>query len=60
MKEDPSVVIIGAGPTGLMMACQLAMRNISFRIIDKTDNHTTQSRLNIMKLKTYLQQFLKC
>src|SRR5688572_24949194 len=27
-----------------MMACQLAIRNISFRIIDKNDDHTTQSR----------------
>lgn len=38
------VLIIGAGPTGLMMACQLAVCNISFRIIDKTEDHTTQSR----------------
>lgn len=29
------VLIIGAGPAGLMMACQLALHNISFRIIDK-------------------------
>src|SRR5687767_13800191 len=27
-----------------MMACQLAIRNISFRIIDKNEDHTTQSR----------------
>jgi 2-polyprenyl-6-methoxyphenol hydroxylase-like FAD-dependent oxidoreductase len=38
------VLIIGAGPTGLMMACQLAIHNISFRIIDKNEDHTTQSR----------------
>ena len=38
------VLIIGAGPTGLMMACQFAIRNISFRIIDKNEDHTTQSR----------------
>ncbi|MDP3913034.1 MAG: FAD-dependent monooxygenase [Bacteroidota bacterium] len=29
------VLISGAGPAGLMMACQLALHNISFRIIDK-------------------------
>ena len=40
----PPIVIVGAGPTGLLLACQLAMRNIDFRIIDKTDDHTTQSR----------------
>jgi 2-polyprenyl-6-methoxyphenol hydroxylase-like FAD-dependent oxidoreductase len=38
------VLIIGAGPSGLMMACQLAIRNVSFRIIDKNEDHTTQSR----------------
>jgi len=32
---DVDVLIAGAGPAGLMMACQLAMHNISFRIIDK-------------------------
>ncbi len=40
----PELLIVGAGPTGLMMACQLAVRNIPFRIIDKNENHTTQSR----------------
>jgi 2-polyprenyl-6-methoxyphenol hydroxylase-like FAD-dependent oxidoreductase len=29
------VLISGAGPAGLMMACQLALHGISFRIIDK-------------------------
>jgi 2-polyprenyl-6-methoxyphenol hydroxylase-like FAD-dependent oxidoreductase len=46
------VLIIGAGPTGLMMACQLAMRNISFRIIDKTQDHTTQSRALIIHARS--------
>lgn len=35
MTNDISVLIVGAGPTGLMMACELARRNITFRIIDK-------------------------
>ncbi|PWT73718.1 MAG: hypothetical protein C5B59_12640 [Bacteroidetes bacterium] len=38
------VLIIGAGPTGLMAACQLAVLNIPFRIIDKNEDHTSQSR----------------
>lgn len=29
------ILISGAGPSGLMMACQLAVHNIPFRIIDK-------------------------
>jgi 2-polyprenyl-6-methoxyphenol hydroxylase-like FAD-dependent oxidoreductase len=35
--EQTQVLIAGAGPPGLMMACQLAMRNIHFRIFDKSD-----------------------
>ena len=33
--NSTDVLIAGAGPAGLMMACQLAMHNIKFRIIDK-------------------------
>ncbi|MGD9652470.1 MAG: FAD-dependent monooxygenase [Candidatus Dadabacteria bacterium] len=29
------VLIVGAGPTGLTMACELARRGVPFRIIDK-------------------------
>jgi 2-polyprenyl-6-methoxyphenol hydroxylase-like FAD-dependent oxidoreductase len=39
-----SVLIIGAGPTGLMLACQLARWGIPFRIIEKNGGPTTQSR----------------
>jgi 2-polyprenyl-6-methoxyphenol hydroxylase-like FAD-dependent oxidoreductase len=35
MRNETDVLIVGAGPAGLMMACQLALRNIPFRIIDK-------------------------
>ena len=51
MKET-EVLIIGAGPTGLMMACQLALRGISFRIIDKTEDHTTQSRALVIHARS--------
>ena len=37
---QPQVLIVGAGPTGLMLGCQLAINNISFRIIDRTGGHT--------------------
>ncbi len=46
------VLIVGAGPTGLMAACQLAMRNIPFRIIDKTEDHTTQSRALVIHARS--------
>ena len=48
----PPIVIVGAGPTGLLLACQLAMRNIDFRIIDKTDDHTTQSRAIVIHARS--------
>lgn len=46
------VLIVGAGPTGLMMACQLAMRNIPFRIIDKNEDHTRQSRALVVHARS--------
>ena len=37
------VLIVGAGPTGLMMACQLAKHQTSFRIVDKKECPSTYS-----------------
>lgn len=37
------VLIIGAGPSGLMMACQLAIHGIHYRIIDKKEHPSTYS-----------------
>jgi 2-polyprenyl-6-methoxyphenol hydroxylase-like FAD-dependent oxidoreductase len=48
----PEVLIIGAGPTGLMMACQLTMHDIPFRIVDKTEDHTTQSRALVIQARS--------
>ncbi|CAF3732932.1 unnamed protein product [Adineta steineri] len=42
--ELVDVVIVGSGPTGLMLACQLSLHGVKFRIFDKCINHTTQSR----------------
>ncbi|HEV8286676.1 MAG TPA: FAD-dependent monooxygenase [Chitinophagaceae bacterium] len=54
MKSDlnTDVLIVGAGPTGLMMACQLAINNIRFRIIDKNEDHTTQSRALVIQARS--------
>src|SRR5215213_10161824 len=46
------VLIAGAGPTGLMMACQLAINKIPFRIIDKNEDHTTQSRALVVQARS--------
>lgn len=52
------VLIVGAGPTGLMMACQLTLLDIPFRIIEKNSGPTTQSRalgVQARTLETYEQ-----
>ena len=33
--KNPDVVIVGAGPVGLVAACDLARRGVSIRIVDK-------------------------
>jgi 2-polyprenyl-6-methoxyphenol hydroxylase-like FAD-dependent oxidoreductase len=43
VTSQTKVLIVGAGPPGLMMACQLAIRDIPFRIIDKHEHHQTGS-----------------
>ena len=40
------VLIVGAGPTGLMMACELARHGIDFRLIDKKSVQTRAQRTN--------------
>ena len=43
MSSHLPVLIVGAGPTGLMMACELARFHIPFRIIDKNPQPTSAS-----------------
>jgi 2-polyprenyl-6-methoxyphenol hydroxylase-like FAD-dependent oxidoreductase len=38
------VLIVGAGPTGLTLACDLARRGISHRIIDRSGSYSVASR----------------
>lgn len=38
------VLIVGAGPTGLTLACELARRNINVRIIERSAEHPKGSR----------------
>lgn len=49
---NTDVLIVGAGPTGLMMACQLAINHIPFRIIDKNEDHTRQSRALVVQARS--------
>ena len=41
---DVSVLIAGAGPTGLTLACDLARRGVSFRIVEKATEYAAGSR----------------
>jgi 2-polyprenyl-6-methoxyphenol hydroxylase-like FAD-dependent oxidoreductase len=43
-SQKPDVVIVGAGPVGLVAACDLARRGIAVRIIDKLKQPTAESR----------------
>jgi 2-polyprenyl-6-methoxyphenol hydroxylase-like FAD-dependent oxidoreductase len=44
MNEKPKVLIVGAGPTGLVMAHELARDGINCRVIDKAPHHAMESR----------------
>lgn len=46
------VIIIGAGPTGLMAANQLARFNINFLIVDSKDGPTEQSRAIVITARS--------
>jgi len=44
--SETDVLIVGAGPVGLMLACELRRRDIAFRIIDKVSAFPQTSRAN--------------
>ena len=56
MEQSPhnttEVLIVGAGPTGLMMACQLAVHRVSFRIIDKKGSPSENSGALIVQARS--------
>src|SRR5689334_1616161 len=51
-QSQTPVLIVGAGPTGLMMACQLERFGIPYRIIEKNGGPTTQSRALAIQPRT--------
>jgi 2-polyprenyl-6-methoxyphenol hydroxylase-like FAD-dependent oxidoreductase len=52
MNQNFDVLIVGAGPTGLMMACQLLRSNVKFRIIDKNSSPAHESRALVIHPKS--------
>jgi 2-polyprenyl-6-methoxyphenol hydroxylase-like FAD-dependent oxidoreductase len=51
-KIDVDVLIVGAGPTGLMLANQLARRGVKPRIIDRHSGPAQQSRAMAVQART--------
>lgn len=49
---NAEILIIGAGPTGLTMACQLLKLGVSFRIIDKQKDRAHESRAFAIQAKS--------
>ncbi len=52
VNKNIDVLIVGAGPSGLMMACQLAIRGIRFRIIDKKEQPISYSGALIIQARS--------
>ena len=46
------VLIVGAGPTGLALACALAQRGVSCRVIDRREERSTRSKANLINPRT--------
>ena len=41
---DTDVLVVGAGPTGLMVACQLVRRGVRVTIIDRHKGPSVETR----------------
>lgn len=52
MQSNSSIIICGAGPTGLMLAAQLLRFNIDFIIIDEKAAPTTESRAVVVQARS--------
>ena len=44
MRTDTDVLIVGAGPTGLVLACELLSQGLLARVIDKSDGAMLETR----------------
>jgi len=49
---DTDVLIIGGGPTGLMLALELSLQNVSYRIIDSAPQRSDKSRGMVVHSRT--------
>ncbi|MGH3978835.1 MAG: FAD-dependent monooxygenase, partial [Pseudonocardiaceae bacterium] len=44
MSDDPAVLIVGVGPTGLMLACELAAAGVSCRLVERRAEESNLTR----------------
>ncbi len=51
-QNSPKALVVGAGPTGLMMAAELARHGVPCRIIDKLPHATTTSKALALHART--------
>jgi 2-polyprenyl-6-methoxyphenol hydroxylase-like FAD-dependent oxidoreductase len=56
MMNAPSVLIAGAGPTGMAMAIELKRAGMDVRVIDKSDHMALHSQALVVQART-LEQF---
>src|SRR5206468_11388286 len=49
---DPHVLIVGAGPTGLMLAGMLARQGVSVRLIERDPSPHGQARATMIQART--------
>jgi 2-polyprenyl-6-methoxyphenol hydroxylase-like FAD-dependent oxidoreductase len=49
---DADVVIAGAGPTGLMLACELRLAGVDVVLVDRLEGRTGESRAGGMHSRT--------
>jgi 2-polyprenyl-6-methoxyphenol hydroxylase-like FAD-dependent oxidoreductase len=50
--SDLQVLVVGGGPSGLVAACQLAMRGVGVRVIDRSDRFYGGSRADGIQPRT--------
>ncbi|MGD1914030.1 MAG: FAD-dependent oxidoreductase [Rivularia sp. (in: cyanobacteria)] len=52
MSQKTDVLVVGAGPTGLTVAIELARRNIKVRIIEQRNQPSTRSKALVVHART--------
>ena len=52
MSDSTAVVVVGAGPVGLALGCELARRAVPVRILDKLSAPTAESRAAVVHART--------